>query len=247
MKKLKRYHIFIRSNFCLSQFPLRILKFKKQKWLPLIAQLKKNLKPLNWKKKKSSKLKVFQIALKNISVTYAPRARWFKIKRSYQSETCTKRLLYIYYQKALTRKAFRKETQSTKLKGKGQKTVGLLVKPLYRIDILLYFLNFFFSVYQAKQFLARGKLLLNNNLVKSPIFLQHGNLLSIKSNVDINNLLVSLLRKQKSPQKKVFTFLEVDYYTKALIIVNTLSNLTSKDLTSLLETRIRVKSFKHVF
>jgi len=247
MKKLTRYHIFIRSNFCLPQFPLRILKFKKQKWLALQLKLKKSLKTKKIKVKKNKKFKTSQPLFKNILVTYVPRARWFKLKRAYQTETITKRIFYIYYQKALTRKALRKETKNSRIGSKGQPEIALLAKPFYRIDILLYFLNFFASVYQAKQFLARGKLLLNATLIKTPVFLEKGNLLTIKSNSCTNKLLVSLLRMQKSPKKKVLSFLEVDYYSKSIIIVQGLSNLYINDLALLIETRIRAKSFKHVF
>jgi hypothetical protein len=52
---------------------------------------------------------------------------------------------------------------------------------------------------------------------------------------------------QKSPKKKVLSFLEVDYYSKSIIIVQGLSNLYINDLALLIETRIRAKSFKHVF
>ncbi len=50
MRKIK-YSYFIRSNYSLSYFPLRLLKFKKQKWLALQERLKKQLKPAAWKKK----------------------------------------------------------------------------------------------------------------------------------------------------------------------------------------------------
>lgn len=159
----------------------------------------------------------------------------------------TKRLLYIFYQKALPHKSLRKETKNPRFIMKGQQEVALLAKPFYKIDVLLYFLNFFSSVYQVKQFLARGKLLLNSNCIKTPGFLQKGNLLSIKSSTGTNRLFVTLLRKQKSPKKKFLSFLEVDYYTKSIIVVQTLSTLSNHDLALVLETKIRAKSFKKVF
>lgn len=187
------------------------------------------------------------MTFKNLSFTYVPRGRWLKLKRTYLNETVTKRLLYIYYQKAITLKALKKETHRVKHVFKGQLETALLAKPFYRVDVLLYFLNFFYSVFQAKQAGARHKLLINSNLVKNIIFLKTGNLLTIKSNPSTNRLLVSVLRKHKSKKKKFLSFLEVDYYSKSIIIVQDILTLSNNDLALLLENKIRVKSFLHVF
>jgi len=245
MKK-NSFQIFIKSNFNQPNFPLRLLKFKRQKWLPLQNRLHRLIKPVHWERRKTtaSKLKPFQLLFKNPMYIQKPCSRWIKLKRAYSNEQITKRLFFILYQRAISRRFLRTQVKTGAFIT--HRLVGLFAKPFYRVDVLLRFLNFFTSVYQARQTLSRKKFLVNQSSVKASMFLGEDDCLEI-TRASQTPIMLAHLRKRYAPKKKVLTFIEVDYYTKTITVLKRPAELGPQELGLLFFNKINFRSFNYVF
>ena len=93
----------------------------------------------------------------------------------------------------------------------------------YRIDIILYNLQFFVSLYETRQYIKNGFVLVNNKVIHS----ENNN---IKSG-DIIFLSKKIIIKPKILNKELkFSFLEVDYYTQIVVILKNIKNFNHKDI-----------------
>lgn len=125
---MRRYHKFYTSKFALRKFPLRILKFRAVKWVPLKVRL---IKTVQRKKRKVLFLNHIKIKVRF--------KRPERLSHLYEKELEAKRVLYIIYGKSFSLNQLRKE------KGHGDHRdhiSAFLVKPLFKLDILIWYLDF---------------------------------------------------------------------------------------------------------
>lgn len=100
---------------------------------------------------------------------------------------------------------------------------SLLCRLEYRIDILLLRLKLFSNYTTVKKNLYDRIILINNKHYKFAISLVKGDVLSITS--------CSILTFTKRLKDCYFlhTFIEIDYYTKKIVVIKDLKALTNKD------------------
>jgi ribosomal protein S4 len=146
------------------------------------------------------------------------------------------------YQRAISQRFLRAQVKPGALVY--DRILGLFAKPFYRVDVLLRFLNFFSSVYQVRQALSRKLFLLNRSPLKTPMFLVSGDVVEFKKQ---NPILLTFLRKKYSPKKKVLTFIEVDYYTKAVTVLKNSHELSPEEAGLLFFNKINFRSFRNIF
>jgi hypothetical protein len=196
-KKYKTWSQINTSNF----FPLRILKFKKTKW--------KKIKKILLRTKNSC------LFLEH-SIQVLPTKTWDRIKNYYKTELGFKLNLKKRYDcKLLSNKKILPHEKSY--------IINNFIKTEYRLDLLLYSLNFFASIYQARQSIKNGLVLINNkpSLSENTVLIK-GDIVCLLG--DKNNL-PQMIKKELR-----FSFLEIDYYTQTFIILKNLNAINFQDI-----------------
>lgn len=200
MRRFKKYKSWSKTSNNTGFFPLRILKLKKTKW----------------KKTKKSLLKVknkFSFLDHTIQTLYTKK--WEKIKSHYKRELSNKLNLQQRYDFKIT---------TTKIYA-NEKTffINNFIKNEYRLDVMLYTLKFFFSVYEARQQIKNGFILVNNKTVfAEDIILYKGDIIVVSKK---SYLLPKIIRKEFK-----FSFLEVDYYTQTFVILKNIEDINLQDI-----------------
>lgn len=217
MRFIKKYKNLYNHNLFLKYFSKkRILKFNRPKWLKLKLFLKR-------KKRKF---------LYNLTIIRSPYKYWDRIKRKYKEGLILKRVISNYYDNYLSRKSFKNLLH---LKINLLNTLILIfIKSLFRLEILLWKLNFFNSIYEAKQAIKNKKILINSKFSSIKKFLKKGDIIVIK------NLKKNLIT---SNFFLFFSFIEVDYYTNTILILKDPNEALKKDFYLLLVNYVSYKTF----
>lgn len=200
MRIFKKYKVWSQistNNF----FPLRILKFKKTKW---------------------KKVKKILLRTKNRclflehSIQVLSTRTWDRIKNYYKTELRFKLNLQKRYDcKLLSKKKAILDKKSY--------IIDNFIKTEYRLDLLLYNLNFFASIYQARQSIKNGLVLINNKpFLSENTVLAKGDIVCLLGD---KNHLPQMIKKELR-----FSFLEIDYYTQTFIILKNLNNINYQDI-----------------
>lgn len=116
------------------------------------------------------------------------------------------------------------------------------VKPLYRVDILIWYLNYFASSFEAKQCINSKIILINGKSVKSNYHLKKGDIISFKKFENfkqINNMLK--ISQKYLDNNMYFSFLEVDYYSNIIIVIKNFDEIMEEDLQLLVEKNVNIK------
>lgn len=212
MQKNIRYHKYSKINFFLNSIPLRILKFKRPKWKRVQKKLKyflfsqrkvkkknlKNKKRIIWRKKK----KIFFNYLK------IKKTRFFfdKYKKIFKKGLQLKSSWHVYTGNLFKNKKLKKKV----IKNKIIKELQMFLKPLFRIDLLLWKLNISKSRIESKLLILNGLISINNiKIFDEKIYIRQGDIIFIDPKIC----------RLKSYKIKRFQYpLEVDFYSNTLLI-----------------------------
>lgn len=251
MLKINRYKLY-NKFFFLKNFNTRLLKFKHEKWFDLQNRLKARIKRQEKKvnKRKARKRNRHRRLEKQTNENYRVNKclsrilnikkkirRWDRQKKRFSKELSMKRLLFIIYDRSIKLKFWREQTKTYKIR---ENLVGnFLIKPYFRLDILLWFLGFFSSSYQVRQFCRSRFIFLNGVVTLETPFLKRGDLVIIDSLAIKKS---KKLRRKYSSPKIMLTFLEVDYYMWTVNIVGEISNLSNDDYLVILRKYFNLKS-----
>lgn len=218
LKKLYKKYLTLTNFFFLLPF-FRILKFKRTKWKNLQLLLKKKFFwKLNTNNKKKSKKKNFLFNNNELYISVKHNKRKFFYKNSIE----LKNNLSIYFDNEISIKEF-KNLLSKQIFDRKKLFQNLLLKPFFKIEILLWKLNIFQTVADTKQALLYKIIKINNKFATHNTFLQKGDIITIdKKILLINNNLPIFLQN----------FIEIDYYTNSIILLNDYNNC-NEEITSL--------------
>ena len=212
-------------------FPLRVLKFKTTKW----KKIQKTLSISNTTNKK---------IVENFSIK-VPYKVWEKVNNYYREGHRLKNSIFLLYDKAISVAYFKSVLKNSSLSSTLRNMyLYMLLKPEFRLDILLWHLNFFDTSYQARQAINEGKVRVNDKSVAGNFFLSKGDVVTVISSSSSKALDLSQKKKKSTVSNMVFPFVEVDYYTNTLVVVKDLKDLTSDDFHLLLTETYNVKKIK---
>lgn len=218
MKKYYKYKIYLNNNFNLKRFPLRFLKFQKAKWF----KFKQYLKNKQYTKRPFYiKNTSFINNLKIFNNKYKIKRR----KNTFRNILSTKRLLYIIFNKAINIKYWRQLQQIKKWKHLDY-MLAFLIKPYFKVDVLLWNLDLFISTRAVKKAIKEKEIYLNNKILTKVTFLKKGDVLIIKSPY----LNIKKNKTKYLSDKKILSFIELDYYTNTITITKDFSQLTANDM-----------------
>lgn len=152
-----------------------------------------------------------------------------------------KRLFYLLYQKAFNLK-YLKKSNKLKHKLKVNTLVTYSVKPMFNATVLSFFLKLVSSTYQAKQKSTFGEIYVNGFASRkaSNLILKKGDLYSLQQPKSfIKNALLSVLRKEYTKNKKLFLFLEIDYYLRSFVIIKNYTDFKNKEFSFVVEQNLK--------
>jgi hypothetical protein len=219
MQFLNKYKIFTNTFIFLQTFPRnKLLSFKRPKWL----KIKSFLKKLNFKK--------YRRLYNNVLI----KSRYKRIEKmyfSYKESLILKRSILNFFNNSFSLTFLKKLIVKQKLTHNYFSSI--FFKPLYKIDILLWKLHFFNSVYEVRQAIYKKLIFINHHLKKS-FWLLKGDIICIKGLKKIHLF---------SPINFLNFLVEIDYYTNTIIILKDLDELTIADLALFIKEYVPLKKF----
>ena len=239
-KNIKQNYVYFLKN--LNSFLKNFYFFKLKKNILFYLRRKYNTKNSKYFFKKSLKNFFFSFKFINIS-HFLSRSRFFFKNLLFMKSTILK-----YFNGCFSIKFFKKIYLTSFYK---ENLTSIFIKPEFRLDILLWRLNFFTSPYLARFAFQKKLIFVNNNSIFSFYSIkQHFKrclvgiqLISLKSN------LIYFFRKNINHFKKsiyIPTFIETDYYLGNVIILKNLENLNFNDINSILKEPLNFYSFKTI-
>ncbi len=248
MRSKKKYKIYSKHFLPLSNIPyLKILKFHRSKWKKIQRLIVKyqhkqqkkiiffNLKN-NLKKKLKNKYKLKFFNYTKILCSYK---RWSRYKFQYKNSLNLTKNYQLLFGNSLENKYLKFFFLKHKPKEYISFIQTYLIKMEYRLDILLWRLQIFSSLFEALHEIKNNQILINNKQVLKKDFLQVGDILYIPR--------IFLINFKKNLGKIIIyhTFLEIDYYTNTVVIVKDLKYLNTKDFFLLTQYFLRLHSIKN--
>ena len=242
MRAVNKYKTFFILGSKIKRFPLRILRFKRPKWLfikkLLVRALKKRIyKTGNRFKKKNKK----EICLPvNLFRKKSSKTFWERLKKNYKNCLFSKKTWSNSYDNNINEDLIKR-----KLKKKDKKKDYLNFFFLFfefRVDLLLWNLNYFSTTYEACIQIRNGLILVNGLKIDCNTYLQKG---------DIITFVNSKMKIEKNFQKynvnhKIFTgIVEIDYYTNTIVILKSYTSSGVADFSLLSTEYIDVKRVKN--
>lgn len=158
MRRTNKFKNFNNVGFPLRKLPNKLSTFYRPKWQILKLKIKET----------AHATKVFV----DPSIIKVHFRHLDRLDKHYQIQLGVKKhLAGLFDQVSLNRsKSFSSKKKDLILKH--------IVTPLYRLDILLWYLNIFSSVYQVRQFINSGNFKVNNLQVNSNYLLKKGDVIS---------------------------------------------------------------------
>jgi len=273
MRFNNKYKILAELKFVDFKIPLRILKFRRPKWHKIQEKIlkkffntkqnfvkksliskdkKKNLRYFLSKTKKvllqkrlfkKKRIKRRKSLFKNSMVVQKKKNFWCKIKNAYKEGLILKKkIINCFFDNSISIAFFK--TPHRKMSSTFKFFKSCLIKPEVRLDILLFRLNFFSSSFQARQSLNEGEILLNGQMAKGNCFLKKGDIISFfskKSNTLFD--LKKIINKQ-SLSYSFCPFVEIDFYTKTIVIFKSIDEFTNVDFNFLFPNYFENKKIK---
>jgi ribosomal protein S4 len=236
MRFQNRYKNYDQSIQIFEKFPLRILKFKNTKWERL---QKKLLSKIRKKKLKDSKYKKF----KNNLLIKIEFKIWEKVKDFYRNGRKATNFISNTFDNTFTNSQLKVRLLASKV---SDETLNIyrqtLLKPEFKLNILLWRLDFFCSSFQASQAIHDKKILVNGKFVEGSFSLLKGDVIYIATEAYNKNFRKSKIKF--SPSDGILSFIEVDYYTSLVVIIKDLENLSNQDLYFIRPEFDNLKSIK---
>jgi len=184
----------------------RVASFKRPKWLKLKQLI--NLMPGS--KPGYNDTSISKVVYKN----------WSKPSLNYKQGIFLKRSLSALYDYTIPVSFFKNEL-------KKKNFISFYIKPFFKLDILLWKLNFFSSTYETRQNIRSNRIHVNNKVKSINYIVKEGDLITFIDLALINNNL-----KKKIIPEFFYNFFEIDYYSQTIIVLKNFNLLTSEDLKS---------------
>lgn len=216
-------------------FPTKLLKTNKKSWKTLLSTYNAQ--------KKNQLIKESKVKLNSVIQT----KRWDFNRKLYKNGLELKRYYYHIFDYVIRNKILKRIylKEATKYKESNFiNNVLYLLKPNFRLDILLWSLGFFNSVYESRKLICSRNVLLNTNKKPNPNnIVNNGDIISIvpfRKDLTFRNI----SKKKIFFKKQFYLFCEIDYYTKTIVVVNDISNIMqSYDNPQVFFKRLDIRRF----
>ena len=236
-----------KNSFLLNVFKLRESFLKKKIIKNLNFRSMRVSKPSSLLVSKKKIFKKFKIKQKGFSNNLSVQVffkRWFKLNKKYSENLRLKRITSQIFDSSIRNLFFKTELKKNS-NSLNKQFCKILIKPLFKINILLTKLFFFTSVYEANKVLQNKKVLLNGSLVRQPnVFLKKGDLITF-SEFSFKKLIHTL--NSSSFFSFFYNFVEIDHYSKTIILLKDYDSLSNEDINLIYKKYLNIKYFINYF
>ena len=225
MRFLNKYKNSSNTFAFFKQSSLRILNFKRPKWKKIQTILK-------------TKINLSSLFINNF-ISKSNYKSWEKLKSHYKEVIQTKKTLLNFFDNSFSSYYYKKEFSLLKKKSVIDFTSILFIKPMFKLDILLWKLCIFNSPFESRQAIKNGLILINNKVCKNSIYLCLGDIISLSNKVNLKKCQFNL----RFDASFFFSFLEIDYYSGTIVITKNIKQLSNDDFSTLIFDSINIKAF----
>jgi ribosomal protein S4 len=203
----------IKQTTSLEKYPASLFKSNKKSWKAFLKKCYRLSKTKNFKKA------LYIHPSNSVSIK-----QWVYLNRMYKTGLNVKRIYYHFFDYGI-RNSYLKRVHSTLTKkSKGSLLISylyILLKPCYRLDILLSLVGLASSIYEAKKLINYSYIQLNGSA--SRIYTAYeaklGDIIQIPY-FSKQKTFTNLTKKYIKLKKLINLFCEIDYYTKTIVIIN---------------------------
>ncbi len=140
------------------------------------------------------------------------RSRWVYNSKNFRNILYLRNRVHQYFDGVFSNSFFKKEFEN---KSSFLDFIRYsFIKPEFRLDIILWRLNFFSSPYSARIAILKNQILVNGLPCKFSYFLKEGDIVELNSLINLKSLMS--LKFIKFP---LYPFIEIDYYTNSFVIL----------------------------
>ena len=230
MRRVKKYKKYSNIRELSPYIPARISKFQRPKW--------------KFFQKKLESIKRVPDSFVNPLIKKASNKYWEKTTDYFKDEVMLRRFLVNSFDSSVKISSLKKGLKASSGKITKDLLLNFLVKPLFRIDILLSRLHFFASSYQARQFISNGFVKINGKKVNGNFLLKKGDIISFDLFKIQENFKFSTFFNTFLNNNLFYPFVEIDYYTKTLVVLKNLDEMTNDDLNLLVPDYFEIHKLK---
>ena len=228
---------------------MRVLKFKSTKWKKIQRTLSfkilKSTERLRNLKRRTSFRLIHKKFFFDSFLTKVSLRLWYRVEKYYENGRRIKNAVSSMFDRSLTTRYFRKVLILSKKSSSVRHVYSsILLKPEFRLDVLLWRLKFFSSSYQACQAIDEHRVVVNGKQVRGNFFLSKGDVISFASTHKLDNLCMRAVKSNTLFSKVILTFVEVDYYSSCIVIVKDLKDLGPEDFYLLVKDFYSLKKIK---
>jgi ribosomal protein S4 len=254
MRKYNKFKFVNRFYIYPYFFHNRIFQFKRPKWisaqkkiLNLAAQIK-NLKFSGQSKKKFFKFnrvkKIKTNILKNFYFNFiAVKSKvnsWQRLRFFFKESLFMKNAVRKYFDGQFSLSYFKKLFKKSRTRCFSISSI--FIRPEFRLDILLWRLKIFSSVFFAKQAIRNKKVTVNGLNKNFDFYLVKGDVIKFSQIKTYN-----LKRYFTKYFKLIFipSFIELDFYTNTIIVLKSFNNFKISDFSSVIKEPLCLHKFKN--
>lgn len=212
MRKIKKFKLYSKKSTFFFDLPSKLKKFSHTKWKIYKLLIERNLKK----------------RFVNYSLLKAPFKSFLRYKDTFKKSLYLKRSFYQQYDKVFKIKTIKNffKSKKTNTLNRFDYLKKFLLHYEFRLDNLLYRLNFFSSIHESKQNIKNRNICVNKkNTDLQNLILKKGDLIKIKNHVFLKNVLISQIKTSS-----YLSFLEIDYYTQTIILLKNPMELSIEEL-----------------
>jgi ribosomal protein S4 len=188
----------------------------------------KTFKPLSFKKKiNKRRRRSFKKFFFKFDRIVCLKSRWSYSSKNFKTNLLMRNRIHSYFDGVFTNQFFKKALSSQK----DSKEVLRFsrIRPEFRLDILLWRLQFFVSPYAARSAILKKKILVNGDVKHFAYIAKEGDLIKLNCNIAFDkNLTVKLSTFSFN------SFVEVDLLLKTVIILYGYANVPSISFTNII-------------
>lgn len=230
------------KNYCkplnfIRNFPVRILKFKHTKWKKvqnILNQRKAYVaSSILLQKEGQLHIKKKNIFFNNLSQTFSYK-HLSNIQLSYKQSLELKRSVFIYYDQLFLLQHFKRK-RLFEQKDKRHLFLLALIEPLFRLDVLLWKIGIFESLYSARHHIYKGLININFKKINQTCFLKKNDIITFSKVLFYETILRNF--------EFFSSFLEYDVYSNSLIIFKNLLDLSELDLYTIISRPLYIRPF----
>lgn len=241
MRYQSRYKSYDQSIQIFEKFPLRVLKFRNTKWKRIQRLLLLNFFRTGNKKLKDSKQK----KIRNNIFVKVDFKTWEKVKTFYQNGRKIANLIFNMFDQAVANSELRVNLLGSKASSEVLDVYRqIMLKPEFKLSILLWRLSFFCSSFQASQAINEKKVVVNGKFIGNNLLILKGDVIHLVPENYKRNTSIHKSKTQFLPSDTILTFVEVDYYSNLIVILKDLKELSEQDLHFIRPEFCNVKKIK---